>query len=164
MGFFDNVKSSLTETSQDLTQKAKDTTEIFRLGNVNKAKEKEIEKVVYQIGLKFYSEQQDECMEKFPELTTQIKTLQEEIAVNKEMIEKLSVEEVCTNCGKKLNPGSKFCIYCGTPVEKEKKEVKRCGTSDCVLTEGRNHGKDICTDSCRTGNFTAGICKRNAGR
>lgn len=127
MGFFDNVKSSLTETSQDLTQKAKDTTEIFRLGNVNKAKEKEIEKVVYQIGLKFYSEHQDECMDKFPELTTQIKTLQEEIAVNKEMIEKLSVEEVCTNCGKKLNPGSKFCIYCGTPVEKEKKEVKYSG-------------------------------------
>ena len=35
MGFFDNVRSSLTETSQDLTQKAKDTTEIFRLGNLN---------------------------------------------------------------------------------------------------------------------------------
>ena len=88
MGFFDNVRSSLTETSQDLTQKAKDTTEIFRLGNLNKTKEKEIEKVIYQIGLKFYSEQQEECMEKFPELTMQLKTLQEEIAANKEMIEK----------------------------------------------------------------------------
>lgn len=31
MGFFDNVKNSFTETSQDLTKKAKDTTEIFRL-------------------------------------------------------------------------------------------------------------------------------------
>ena len=29
MGFFDNLKSSLTETGQDLSQKAKDTTEIF---------------------------------------------------------------------------------------------------------------------------------------
>ena len=31
MGFFDNVKNSLSETSQELTQKAKDTTEIYRL-------------------------------------------------------------------------------------------------------------------------------------
>ena len=139
MGFFDNVRSSLTETSQDLTQKAKDTTEIFRLGNLNKTKEKEIEKVIYQIGLKFYSEQQEECMKKFPELTMQLKTLQEEIAANKEMIEKLSVEEVCTNCGKKLNPGSKFCIYCGTPVEKEKKDVscsgKACSACGAPLEE-----------------------------
>ena len=44
MGFFDNLKSSLTETGQDLSQKAKDTTEIFRLTNLNKTKEKEIEK------------------------------------------------------------------------------------------------------------------------
>ena len=42
MGFFDNLKSSLTETGQDLSQKAKDTTEIFRLTNLNKTKEKEI--------------------------------------------------------------------------------------------------------------------------
>lgn len=44
MGFFDNLKSSLTETGQDLSQKAKDTTEIFRLTNLNKTKEKEIGK------------------------------------------------------------------------------------------------------------------------
>ena len=41
MGFFDNLKSSLAETGQDLSQKAKDTTEIFRLTNLNKTKEKE---------------------------------------------------------------------------------------------------------------------------
>ena len=44
MGFFDNLKSSLTETGQDLSQKAKDTTEIFRLTNLNKTKEKEMKK------------------------------------------------------------------------------------------------------------------------
>ena len=51
MGFFDNLKSSLAETGQDLSQKAKDTTEIFRLTNLNKTKEKEIEKVIYQIAV-----------------------------------------------------------------------------------------------------------------
>ena len=55
MGFFDNLKSSLAETGQDLSQKAKDTTEIFRLTNLNKTKEKEIEKVIYQIGSTYYA-------------------------------------------------------------------------------------------------------------
>ncbi len=44
MGFFDNLKNSLTETGQDLSQKAKDTTEIFRLTNLNKTKEKKLKK------------------------------------------------------------------------------------------------------------------------
>ena len=111
MGFFDNLKSSLAETGQDLSQKAKDTTEIFRLTNLNKTKEKEIEKVIYQIGSTYYANYRDECMEKMPELATQIKSLQDEIAANKEMIEKLSTEEICQQCGKKVNPGSKF--FCG---------------------------------------------------
>lgn len=59
MGFFDNLKSSLTETGQDLSQKAKDTTEIFRLTNLNKTKEKEIEKVIYQIGSTYYANCRD---------------------------------------------------------------------------------------------------------
>ena len=86
MGFFDNLKSSLAETGQDLSQKAKDTTEIFRLTNLNKTKEKEIEKVIYQIGSTYYANYRDECMEKMPELAVQIKSLQDEIAVNKECI------------------------------------------------------------------------------
>ena len=51
MGFFDDVKNSLTEKSQDLSKKAKDTTEIYRLNNANKSMEKEVEKLIYQIGL-----------------------------------------------------------------------------------------------------------------
>ena len=142
MGFFDNLKSSLAETGQDLSQKAKDTTEIFRLTNLNKTKEKEIEKVIYQIGSTYYANYRDECMEKMPELAAQIKSLQDEIAVNKEMIEKLSTEEICPQCGKKVNPGSKFCIYCGAALEapteqpEEKAEVKVCKSCGKPLEEG----------------------------
>ena len=136
MGFFDNLKSSLAETGQDLSQKAKDTTEIFRLTNLNKTKEKEIEKVIYQIGSTYYANYRDECMEKMPELAAQIKSLQDEIAANKEMIEKLSTEEICPRWG------SKFCIYCGAALEapaeqpEEKAEVKVCKACGKPLEEG----------------------------
>ena len=130
MGFFDNLKSSLAETGQDLSQKAKDATEIFRLTNLNKTKEKEIEKVIYQIGSTYYANYRNECVEKMPELA------------NKEIIEKLSTEEICPQCGKKVNPGSKFCIYCGAALEapaeqpEEKAEVKVCKACGKPLEEG----------------------------
>lgn len=140
MKFFDNVKNSLTETSQELTQKAKDTTEIYRLNNLNKTKEKEIEKLVYQIGLTYYSNFHEECEEKFSDLTTQIAQIQKEIAENKQMVEKLSTEEVCPSCGKKLTGGSKFCIYCGTSLDAAKNKTsvneKTCSSCGKPLEEG----------------------------
>ena len=81
-------------------------------------------------------------MEKMPELAAQIKSLQAEIAANKEMIEKLSTEEICPQCRKKVNPGSKFCIYCGAALEapteqpEEKAEVKVCKACGKPLEEG----------------------------
>lgn len=138
MGFFENVKNTLTETSQELTQKAKDTTEIYRLNNANKAKEKEIEKLMYQIGVTYYSNYKEECASKFSEFVQQVENLQMEISSNKEAIEKLSVEEVCANCGKKINPGSKFCIYCGATIAQEKTESVElsgevCSNCGCSL-------------------------------
>ena len=145
MGFFDNVRSSLTETSQDLTKKAKDTTEIFRLTNLNKTKEKEIEKVIYQVGMAYYSNCKDECEMKFPELVSQIQKLQEEIAANKEMIEKLSIEEVCPKCGKKLSPGAKFCIYCGSSMDEVKSTVKLSGQMCSACGNPIEEGAAFCT-------------------
>ena len=40
-------------------------------------------------------------MEKMPELAAQIKSLQDEIAANKEIIEKLSTEEICRSVERK---------------------------------------------------------------
>ena len=125
MGFFDNVKNSLSETSQELTQKAKDTTEIYRLNNLNKT---------------YYSNFREECEEKFADLTTQIAQIQKEIAENKQMVEKLSTEEVCPSCGKKLTGGSKFCIYCGTSLDAVKSQAnvsgKTCNSCGKPLDEG----------------------------
>lgn len=146
MGFLDNLKSSLTETSQDLTKKAKDTTEIFRLTNLNKANEKEIEKAIYQVGLNYYSKYKDECEVKFPELFLRIQKLQEEITENKEIIEKLSIEEVCPNCGKKLSSGARFCIYCGNAIEKDTILVRMSEETCSSCGTPLENGAAFCTN------------------
>ena len=113
MGFFDNLKSSLTETGQDLSQKAKDTTEIFRLTNLNKTKEKEIEKVIYQIGSTYYANYRDECMEKMPELAAQIKSLQDEIYfIQNRIIKDLAEKGSCVIVGR-----------CADYILRERKDV-----------------------------------------
>ena len=119
MGFFDDMKNSLTEKSQDLSKKAKDTTEIYRLNNANKSMEKEVEKLIYQIGLRYYANYKDECTEKCPDLIEQIDQLYQTMEANKQQIEQLSIVEVCPNCGKKLDPNAKFCVNCGTAINRE---------------------------------------------
>lgn len=139
MGFFGDVKNSLTETGQGLTQKAKDTTEIYRLNSLNKNKEKEMEQVAVQIGMQYYSNFKEECEAKFPELSAQIMNLQKEIDDNKQMIEKISSEDVrkCPTCGNKIEEGQAFCTNCGTRIEENKEVMKNvCKNCGAEIAEG----------------------------
>lgn len=81
--------------------------------------EKEVEKLIYQIGLRYYANHKDECEEKCPDLIEQIDQLYQTMEANKQQIEQLSMVEVCPNCGKKLDPNAKFCVNCGTAINRE---------------------------------------------
>lgn len=81
--------------------------------------EKEVEKLIYQIGLRYYANYKDECAEKCPDLIEQIDQLYRTMEANKQQIEQLSIVEVCPNCGKKLDPNAKFCVNCGTAINRE---------------------------------------------
>jgi len=36
------------------------------------------------------------------------------------------MEEICSNCNKKLRTGSKFCAFCGTPVKIKERRCNKC--------------------------------------
>lgn len=119
MNFFDKVKESIIESSQDVSKKAKDTTETMKLQSENREKGKEIEKLLYQIGMQYFASSPEECEKLFPELTGKIKEAQSVIEKNNQVIESINNVPVCSNCGKPLATGAMFCVYCGTKVSCE---------------------------------------------
>lgn len=143
MDIFDKVKDTITETSQDVVQKARDTSESMKLNTLNKTKEKEIEKVIYQVGIKYYMDYRNKHDLEFEELFQQIEKLQMEIEENKQTIERLKNVACCAKCGKRLEECATFCIYCGTRVVETVIERKENSEKKCVSCgkEMRNDAK-----------------------
>lgn len=136
MSILNRIKDSISETSQDVAQKAKDTSEIMRLNSLIKANEKEIEKQMYQIGISYFTNYNEECMERFPELAGRVKELQEENMNNKEIVENLGVVKVCPNCGKKINDDAAFCIYCGGAIQVQQENQTAPTSRKCCSSCG----------------------------
>ena len=132
MRFFDKVKESIIESTQDVSKKVKDTTETMKLQNENKEKGKEIEKMIFQIGMQYFASFPEECEKLFPEITGKIKEAQAIIEKNNQMIENINNVPICSSCGKPLATGAIFCVYCGSKIvnEESKEEVKEKGETD----------------------------------
>lgn len=72
MAFFDKMKDSLTTAGQEVSQKAKNATETVRINNLIKANEKMIEKITYQVGLKYVNEHVYETGTEYEEMFQEI--------------------------------------------------------------------------------------------
>lgn len=144
MDIFDKVKDKITETSQTVVQKTRETTETMRLNNAVKAYEKELESQLLRIGTKFYAEQKDNCPSQYSELFEKATKIQNLIDENRAQIELLSNTAICNNCGKKVDGESKFCIYCGSKLDRKEEaeeavsdavndEIQKCGNCGAPL-------------------------------
>ena len=72
MAFFDRMKDSLTTAGQEVSQKAKNATENVRLGNLIKNNDKMVDKLLYQVGLKYYEAHGQEEGTEYQELFAEI--------------------------------------------------------------------------------------------
>ena len=75
MAFFDRMKDSLTTAGQEVSQKAKNATENVRLGNLIKNNDKMVDKLLYQVGLKYYEAHGQEEGTEYQELFADQKML-----------------------------------------------------------------------------------------
>ena len=111
MAFFDRMKDSLTTAGQEVSQKAKNATENVRLGNLNQETMiRWIDKLLYQVGLKYYEAHGQEEGTEYQELFAEINRLKSENAGYQQELDNLAATNKCPQCGFGNNAGAKFCI------------------------------------------------------
>ena len=95
MAFFDRMKDSLTTAGQEVSQKAKNATENVRLGNLIKNNDKMVDKLLYQVGLKYYEAHGQEEGTEYQELFAEINRLKSENAAYQQELDNLAATNQC---------------------------------------------------------------------
>ena len=126
MSFLDKIKQS----ASDAAKKAQQTVEITKLKSQISGKEKDREKLFYQIGTALYrSHQAGNVAESEQEVMgccQQLDELQSDIQMIEERIRMIRFEKTCT-CGKVVALDTKFCPDCGTQLPLEPKADSTVG-------------------------------------
>ena len=125
MAFFDELGKKISQTSQDVVQKTKDTAEIMRLNGLISDDEKRIESLYTELGKAYFSMHADSYEDVFQDTITAVKEAQARIAENAEQVKKLKGLTRCPNCNNEVPYTAPFCSSCGTKLQQES-NVRRC--------------------------------------
>ncbi|MBO5069291.1 MAG: zinc ribbon domain-containing protein [Roseburia sp.] len=113
MDFFDKLGEALTEAGRDVSQKAKDVSEIAKLKMDIKSKEDYVQKQYVTLGTNYYNNHKDDENSEDAEMFYLIGEALAEIARMKEEVLRIQGAAECPNCGTKVALGAAFCSNCG---------------------------------------------------
>lgn len=117
MGTWDDLKGSLFAAGRDVSQKAKEVSEMARIKMDIRTKEDFIEKQFASLGRAYYEANKDEASAGDVEQFAVIKEAIDEIARMEQQLLDIQGVVLCPNCGKKSPIGTCFCSDCGTKLE-----------------------------------------------
>lgn len=133
MDFFSKLGETITETSKDVSQKARDLTELARLNMNMKKKEDFVQKQYLEIGRQYFSLHKDDEEPFFEEISV-IKEKLQEILQLEMQIAAIKGQKKCQNCGTLLEQDSLFCRKCGAKYEdifvEEPEEEMECAQEE----------------------------------
>ena len=92
MGFLDRVKETVSSAGTGVSQKVSYTTDTMKLNNQIRSNEKEIEKLIYQVGQKCVQLHLHETDSEYEELFVQIRELQSSSQNHQAEIQRLTKE------------------------------------------------------------------------
>lgn len=116
MGFLDKITDSIAETGQELKRMADQSSAKGQMNSDLKKREKDMEALVYQIGLQIVSNHPEVCEEHCPELYKSLLDTREAAKQLRNQLALSEVEIVCPGCGRTIKGVSKFCTFCGTTL------------------------------------------------
>lgn len=137
MGFFNNLKETVTDAGQTVANKSREISGNAKLNNKIRENNKSIESLKIQVADTFLASCGDEPGAEYAEFIAQIKTLQaENEELQKEINANKGIEEgcKCPKCGQENVAGAKFCVGCGAQLQEAPKEkfCPECGTSNAA--------------------------------
>lgn len=135
MEFFDTLKDTLNKGVAAVSVKSETIVESSRIKSAISNTQKQLDSEYAQLGSKVYRNWKSGTvnMSDFVDDLTRIRGVEQEIESLRARLEQIKEEEAkilgsgakstpagdviyCTNCGKALPAGSRFCDECGTPV------------------------------------------------
>lgn len=117
MGFFDGLTESLTNAGKDVTQKAKDASEIAKLKMDIKSKEDYVQKQYAVLGQAYYEKHKDEAECEESEQIFLIREAMGEIERMRSEVLTIQGAAQCPKCGEKMPEDASFCSSCGTKMD-----------------------------------------------
>lgn len=137
--FLGNLGQALSKTAKELSGRAEDVYETQRLKNKISAEERQIDKIMADLGKIVYQrykeevpvddvqkelcEQIDQRMEQIEQLRTDIKDL------------KIRTRRICPSCGKEVEKNAAFCKFCGAACPTQEEEEDAGDTIDGTAEE-----------------------------
>lgn len=118
MAFLDVLGKKISQTSQDVVQKTKDTAEVIKYNSMISEEERNIESLYSQIGKRYVELHEDSHENAFADFIASLKESQSKIVAYREHIIQVKGIFSCPNCGEELPLNVAFCSACGTKIEK----------------------------------------------
>lgn len=117
MATWEDLKGSLFAAGRDVTQKAKEVSEVAKLKMDIHTKEDFVEKQYAILGRVYYETNKDNVSERDAAQFNVIKEAIEEIERMTQQVLDIQGVIQCPNCGKKVPVGTCYCSDCGAKLE-----------------------------------------------
>jgi len=117
MSAWDDLKGSLFAAGRDVSQKAKEVSEVAKLKMDIHTKEDFVEKQYAALGRAYYEANKDNASDKDAAAFRVIAEALEEIQRMNQQVMDIQGVVQCPNCGKKVPIGNAFCSDCGAKLD-----------------------------------------------
>ena len=117
MSAWDDLKGTLFAAGRDVSQKAKEVSEVAKLKMDIHTKEDFVEKQFAILGRAYYEANKENASEKDADQFAVITEAIEEIKRMNQQVMDIQGVLQCPSCGKKVPTGNAFCSDCGAKME-----------------------------------------------
>ncbi|MGN0140767.1 MAG: zinc ribbon domain-containing protein [Roseburia sp.] len=117
MSVLDDVRETLISTGKDVSQKAKDVSEVAKLKLDIRAKEDFVEKQYVMLGTDYYMKHKDDEESEAAEQFRVIGEALEEIRRMKAEVLRIQGAAECPKCGNRMPAGATYCSNCGAKMD-----------------------------------------------